>query len=414
MWLKILFLVTISACNIVADTIKLKNGKIFENVKTEIQSESVIITDNGVQKIFPKSAVASVKLKPILSKTENLKLETKNIDSELTNERIRIAESLQNQFDWETEIGSKPRLAIINFQAGSGVQNGELETIIEIIITNLVKTNLFEIIDKQTLARTKLEQEKYNEDCKKGLKDCSNKLGELLNANRILTGKVTKIESRYFINGSIIDPVQNKIDFAESEIAFNANMIPSASEKFAKKVAGGILEYFDVEYKSKFSIKNFSYIKNSALFPGYGQYLYSVDRKQNSQKYKSYLFNGIFIGLILQNIISYQSYLEEQENYKQSQNLFLVSWNTPIDLITLYNENYRYKELVESKKESQSALSLLAIFYIINLADAYFLPSNSKSETNLYFLKLDTHLRSHSLYSYQKENIFNVEYGLRF
>ncbi len=398
-----------------SDTIKLKNGKVIENVKTEIQSESVIITSNTGKTTYPKSAVLTIKLKPV-SLSKDVTSSKKEISSsELTAERIRIAELLQNQFDWETELGEKPRLAVLNFQAGTGVSSGELDTIIEIITTNLVKTNLFEVVDRQTIEAMKREQEKYNDDCKKGLKDCTNKLGELVRANRILTGKITKIESRYFINGYIVDPIHNKLDFAESEIATNTSNIPVASETFAKKIAGGVMEYYDVEYKSKISIQNFSFIKKSAIFPGYGQYSYAAENQVNLQKYKAYTFGGITAGLIIFNLIQYQNYLSDLDKYKESQTILLLSWSRPVDAVALLNEEEKHQNFIQSKRDSQSAMLLLASVYFLNLIDAYFLPARNREESSKStYLKFNASQSGGIASLQQRENIITAEYGINF
>ncbi|TGL58175.1 hypothetical protein EHQ58_12405 [Leptospira ognonensis] len=399
---------------LISDTIKLKNGTVIENAKTEIHNESVIISENGVKKTFSKSSVASIKLKPVKMKQES-STPKKESTTSVRDERIRIAESLQDQFDWEADVGSKPRLALLNFQAGNGVTASELETVTEIIITNLVKTNLFEVVDQQTILKTKQEQNKYNEDCRKEIKDCTIQLGELINANRILTGKITKINSKYFINGYIVDPTQNRIDFAESEIAENLSLLTQASEIFAKKIAGGVLEYYDVEYKSKVTIQNLSYIKKSAMFPGYGQYTHYSQNQLEIQKYKSIILASVTIGLIFHNISQYQNYLEERKMYKESQTYFLLSWNSPLDAISLFNENMRHEKLKQTQIESQTAMTLLAAVYILNLVDAYFLPTRTKSsESDQFFFRFESNSRFPSMHAGSKENLLTAEYGYRF
>lgn len=383
---RILFCISIllvSKQKLLADTVFLKNGQSFENVQTEIQSDTVSFIFDGKKKEIPKVKVKSVKLKAVFANIgEKLTTTIAKAPSReaISQERIRIAESLMNQIDWEAEIGEKPKLAVFSFQAGSGVAKGELETVVEIIITTLVKTNLFLVIDSQTIAKVKSEQEKYNEDCKNGKKDCSAKLGELLSANRVLTGKVTKMNGAYYINGTIVDPINNRIDFAESETAETAAKLPQASESFAKKIAGGILEYSETSYATSTRIQNFGYIKKSAIFPGYGQYAHSIDKSSSLQKYKGIAWGAVTLGLMAQSWISYQDFQNEKANYEVSKDLLLFSSNSQLDLLAFINEQASFDRLQSQANMSKASLSSLGFIYLLNLADAFFLPQSSSSK----------------------------------
>ncbi|MCZ8158028.1 MAG: hypothetical protein O9264_18045 [Leptospira sp.] len=399
---------------ILADTVILKNGQSFENVRTEIQSDTVSFVFEGKKKEIQKVKVKSVKLKPVFANVaEKLTTTISKAPTReaISQERIRLAESLMNQIDWEAEIGDKPKLAVLNFQAGSGVAKGELETAVEIIITTLVKTNLFIVIDSQTIAKVKSEQEKYNEDCKNGTKDCSAKLGELLSANRVLTGKITKINGNYFVNGSIIDPVNNRIDFAESETAETAAKLPQASESFAKKIAGGVLEYSEVAYATTTRIQNLSYIKKSAVIPGYGQYAYSIDKGSTLQKYKGFAWGVITLGLITQSWISFQDFQNAKANYEVSKDLLLLASNSQLDLVALINEQSSLDRLQEQANVSKASVASLGIFYLLNIADTYFLP-HSVSNKDLGFsnFRITTSPSTYMAGNHTREQVITVEY----
>jgi TolB-like protein len=414
---RILFCVSIllvSEQGILSDTVLLKNGQSFENVRTEIQSDTVSFDFEGKKKEIPKIKVKSVKLKAVFANIgEKLTTNVTKAPSReaLSQERIRLAESLMNQIDWEAEIGEKPKLAVLNFQAGSGVTKGELETAVEIIITTLVKTNLFIVIDSQTIAKVKSEQEKYNEDCKNGTKDCSAKLGELLSANRVLTGKITKINGAYFVNGTIIDPVNNRIDFAETETAETATKLPQASEAFAKKIAGGVLEYSEVTYATTTRIQNLGYIKKSAMFPGYGQYAYSLDKGSNLQKYKGIAWGVVTLGLMAQSWISYQAFQSEKANYEVSKDLLLLASNSQLDLLALINEQSSFDRLQEQANVSKASLASLGFFYFLNLVDTYFLPTSSLTkDSGFSHFRFSTSQSPFLTGNLTREQVITIEY----
>jgi TolB-like protein len=415
-WLLIILLFTSRL--IFSDTVKLKNGQTFENVKTEISSDIVSFMFDGKKREFPKTKLHSIKLKPVIENKQaesTTKADSSNTKKELSLERMRIAESLMNQFDWESEIGEKPKLAVLNFQAGDGVSKAELETAVEVIITTLVKTNLFIVIDSQTIARVKLEQEKYNDDCKYGRKDCTSKLGELLSANRILTGKITKINSTYYVNGSIIDPVNSRIDFAESELADRAENLPNASESFAKKIAGGVIEFSEVSYSTTKIIPNVSYLKKSAMLAGYGQFSYGSDKNNNLQKYKGIGIGVLTLALLTQSWVSYQDYQNEKTKYQTAKDTLLLSSSSQLDVIAFQNEQNSFERLQKAKDTNKVSVAFLGIIYLFNLVDTYFLPLASASKMiGVSKIHFSTSMPSYATASSQKEQIFNLEYIERF
>jgi TolB-like protein len=415
-WLLIILLFTSRL--IFSDTVKLKNGQTFENVKTEISSDIVSFMFDGKKREFPKTKLHSIKLKPVIENKQAMstnKADSSNTSKELSLERVRIAESLMNQFDWESEIGEKPKLAVLNFQAGDGVSKGELETAVEVIITTLVKTNLFIVIDNQTIARVKLEQEKYNDDCKYGRKDCTSKLGELLSANRILTGKITKINSTYYVNGSIIDPVNSRIDFAESELADRAEKLPNASESFAKKIAGGVMEFSEVSYATTKIIPNVIYLKKSAMLAGYGQFSYGSDKNNNLQKYKGIGIGVLTLALLTQSWVSYQDYQNEKTKYQTAKDTLLLSSSSQLDVIAFQNEQNSFERLQKAKDTNKVSVAFLGIIYLFNLVDTYFLPLASASKMiGVSKIHFSTSMPSYATASSQKEQIFNLEYIERF
>ena len=78
-----------------SDTVELRSGKIFQNVKAKILKTSVEFDSEGSHQNFPKSSVKSIRLKPVVLKPPVTKEEV----SEYEKEKVRVAESLQNA-DW--------------------------------------------------------------------------------------------------------------------------------------------------------------------------------------------------------------------------------------------------------------------------------------------------------------------------
>jgi curli biogenesis system outer membrane secretion channel CsgG len=50
--------------------------------------------------------------------------------------------------EWELDEDKKLNFAVLNFKAGKGVEQEELDTLVDLITTNLVKTKLFNVMDR--------------------------------------------------------------------------------------------------------------------------------------------------------------------------------------------------------------------------------------------------------------------------
>ncbi|HNH10789.1 MAG TPA: CsgG/HfaB family protein, partial [Leptospiraceae bacterium] len=163
-------------------------------MRAKILKTLVEFDSEGSHQNFPKSSVKSIRLKPVVLKPPVTKEEV----SEYEKEKVRVAESLQNA-DWSEGEEGKPRLAVLNFTPGAGVSQAEAETVTYLITTKLVQTKLFIIIDRLTMEKIIREE---TLKCRQG-ENCEKKIQNRLGANKILTGNVTKLGSRYFINGNI-------------------------------------------------------------------------------------------------------------------------------------------------------------------------------------------------------------------
>ncbi|MDX1957485.1 MAG: hypothetical protein SFU98_02875, partial [Leptospiraceae bacterium] len=242
---KLILGLLISYSTIQADIVFFQNGKVLENVRTKIKRDSVsILLPNDKSENYPKTAIKRIQLRPV--QLTPIKTEADKLAYE--REKIRVAEALQESADWEPLESEKLKVAVLNLQAGKGVEEGEVETIDELISINLVKTKLFSVIDRRSVDRTL--SSKGDASCK-SVKECDpKKIAELIGAAKVVTGIVTKVKGKYFINGNIVNAKTNTIDFAESSLAESPTKFQEASEYFAKKVAGGILVIYDANVTS--------------------------------------------------------------------------------------------------------------------------------------------------------------------
>jgi TolB-like protein len=366
--LKCIGFLFIWSSSVFADIIQFKNGKSLENVKCKISRESVLVQlMDGKKETYSKSMIKSIRLRPVIlnpPRTDAEKIEYEK-------EKIRVAEALLDVGDWEPSAEDKLRLAVLNLKAGKGVEDEEVETIAELIATNLVKTKLFFVIDRVSIG--KAISEKAGSSCKTE-KDCDpNSIASFINASKVLTGTVTKVKGKYFINGNIVNAKSNSIDFAETAIADSPSKFPDAAEYFAKKVAGGIMEIYDTNIIIRDRFSNLPYLTRSLLLPGLGQYKAGVDNKNNFQKWKGYVFGGVFFLATVNFYLKYKDFNEKKDSYDSIHSLFLVLPSRSVaDQIFYIQDRNAYYAYKDSGVDVGKAILFLGFVYVLNVVDSLF------------------------------------------
>ena len=386
-----------------ADTVTLKNGKTFENVKANLLRTEVQFTHEDKLLSFKKKEIRSIRLKPVLLKPPANDLER----LEYERERVRVAEALQSTTDWEMSANFKPAVAILQLSPGSGVTVAEVESVTNLIRTSLVKTKLFVVLDTSTLTK----------DCSQDVKDCTNKIGANVKLNKVVTGTITKIGNKYYINGNVLDSKKNNtIDFAEKATADSPEKLEDAAEYFAKKVAGGIMEFWGeaVQAKEQETYANLKYVWRSALLPGLGQWQYSEDKEDNSTKNKSYLFGGITILLTANLFFQVQTRDKYQKAYSEShRNFFLSPLGSGAEILFYSVDNDNYSKYEKSHILTINSAYILIGFYLYNVVDAFFLGKPyfnfNKETTSRFFL-----IPSMALVNGSKENNYILGVNFQF
>jgi TolB-like protein len=382
--------------------VELKSGKIFENVKTKITKEAVQFISDGKQMAFEKKLIKNIRLRSIISKPPVTAKEKLEVEAE----RVRVAETLQTETDWEMEPEARPVVAVVLFRAGKGVSLAEAESVTNLIQTGLVKSKLFNVVDVSSLSKTCTDDEI----------DCAKKIRAKRNINKIVTGSITKLGNKYLLNGYVVNDTNNSIDFAEKSSANTILELENTSEYFSKKIAGGIMEFWEEAMTAKEleAFKNVKYVWRSAIFPGLGQWKYGDDEKENFSKYKAYAFGGITLGLI-GNLLSKESTkIESRNQYTISYNLFfLLSSGNNTEILGFINQANKFNNYETATENTKLAAGMLIGFYFINLFDSffqgrYYLPTRNTKQTNLFFYP------TKSLSSGTKEDIYSIGVNYQF
>lgn len=397
----LLFTLFFLTSNLPADTVELKNGKIYENVRANLLKTELQFSYENKLLVFPKKEVKRIRLKPVLLKPPVTELEK----LEYEKERVRVAEALQQTSDWEMSKNSKISIAILQLSPGSGVSVAEVESVTNLIRTNLVKTKLFIIVDTSLITK----------DCPKDTKDCSKLLPANLKINKVVTGTITKLGKKYLLNGNVLDSKNNTIDFAEKATADNNEKLEEAAEYFAKKIAGGIMEYWDeaVTAKEQETYANMQYVWRSALVPGLGQWQYGKDKEDSLARKKGIGF-GITTLILVGNLF-YQGQKRDnaRDEYQTIHNVyFLVPFGSGLEYIGLAKDNSSFSEYQRAANTTRISAEVLIAFYLYNVVDSFFqgksLFGAKKQASGFYFFPSKS-------YAYgTKEETFTVGFQYQF
>lgn len=90
------------------------------------------------------------------------------------------------------------------------------------------------MIDRDSISKVLNEQAFQQKGCSDD--KCAVKIGQLLAANKILTGKVNKLGNKYIVVGNVVDVEKGKIDYAEKVTVEDINDLDNASAQFVQKL----------------------------------------------------------------------------------------------------------------------------------------------------------------------------------
>ncbi|MEW6040698.1 MAG: PorV/PorQ family protein [Elusimicrobiota bacterium] len=111
----------------------------------------------------------------------------------------------------DEEIGTKIKktnVAVSDF-AGKNISSTYASTVSDLIRTELVNTNVFNILDRSNMETLLAEQKFQMVGCTD--KECAIKMGKLLNVEQIVVGTFSRIEDMYYITANLIEVETGKI-----------------------------------------------------------------------------------------------------------------------------------------------------------------------------------------------------------
>lgn len=350
----ILFLIYLPV-SIFSDTLTLKDGKVFENVKLFTKGERFEVSfEDGTKKIVQTKFVKSLKLKAVKWRTQVLPKDEYEL------ERLRMAAILLENTKWKPKEEEKPKLMILKYKKGKGIDTEKAESLSSIIRNKMIATNTFVISD-----RLSMEKELEKANCRNVT--CSTEIASKLQVNKLMTGEISIHANKYHIQTEIVDISTRKVDFSDLTIIPIENDLEQEMDRLISGVSSGTLESWEFPVYNPESVSVVPYIWRSMLVPGWGQY-----------HKETYSRSFVYPILMLAGGLAYSKerniYQNNKNTYELYTNLSLLNTNSPANpLYYFITENQKTRANQTAIRVNQIANMILGV-YIINLLDVIFTP----------------------------------------
>ncbi len=126
------------------------------------------------------------------------------------------------------------RLAVLSLE-GEGIDSLEVATATQFLVTDIVKTEKFIVLDRANIEKI-LGEQAFQRSGVTSAADAA-RLGRLLNVQKILLGSLLKLGGEYYLNVSVIDVETAAIALAARETCASMDELPQLTQKIAQQLA---------------------------------------------------------------------------------------------------------------------------------------------------------------------------------
>ena len=134
----------------------------------------------------------------------------------------------------------QPLIAVIPLQSLGGISQEEAGTVTNLLETGLVKSLVFQVVEKSELAEVLAAQEYSAEEYVD--ENFAAKLGKLLSAEQIVLGTLSRLGDKYFLTAKMIDVATCRTVRADKDEAYSIEAIAGQAETLGYRLAGLQLE----------------------------------------------------------------------------------------------------------------------------------------------------------------------------
>ena len=129
-------------------------------------------------------------------------------------------------------------IAILDLQPKGGVTANISGALSDMLRAEMVKTDLFRVVERNQMAAILREQGFQQTGCTDA--DCAVQIGKLLSAKKMLTGEINLMGGIYITTVRIVDVEKGLAEFAETDQAASINTLARSAENLARKLADRI------------------------------------------------------------------------------------------------------------------------------------------------------------------------------
>lgn len=133
-----------------------------------------------------------------------------------------------------------PLIAVLPLQALGDLNSEQVGTVTRLLETGLVKSSMFQVLERNEIAQVLAAQEYSAEECFD--ENCAVRLGRLLAARLIVLGTLSRLGDRYFLTAKIIEVATGKTLEAEHEEADTLEAIARRAENLGYRLSDRQLE----------------------------------------------------------------------------------------------------------------------------------------------------------------------------
>ena len=130
----------------------------------------------------------------------------------------------------------RPLIAVLPLQALGELNAEQVGTVTRLLETGLVKSSIFQVLERSEIAQVLAAQEYSAEECFD--ESCAVRLGRLLAARLIVLGTLSRLGDKFFLTAKIIEVATGKTLEAEHEEADTMEAIARRAENLGFRLAG--------------------------------------------------------------------------------------------------------------------------------------------------------------------------------
>ena len=130
----------------------------------------------------------------------------------------------------------RPLIAVLPLQALGELNAEQVGTVTRLLETGLVKSSVFQVLERSEIAQVLAAQEYSAEECFD--ESCAVRLGRLLAARLIVLGTLSRLGDKFFLTAKIIEVATGKTLEAEHEEADTLEAIARRAENLGFRLAG--------------------------------------------------------------------------------------------------------------------------------------------------------------------------------